>query len=280
MNELHEVFSMYREMADGIIMYHNINERSGIDIPHLHSRYEIYYNIHGAKGILCDKKFYACTGNDLFIFPKAQIHKAIVDRGASYERCIISVDSGVIDAINAMPYISGRLAWLDCVGDSLPGKVNLSSAESKRFMQYIKQYNEEEDALFRLSLLLQVLSFAGSFFKAAKPTETHLPQTLPEKALLVVEENFRTIKTAEVAERLFMDDSYLSKLFKEEYGITLSNYLIVRKLAEAKKYLHMGVSVKEACYLSGFHNYSNFIRTFKKFEGTSPGNLTDLSDPL
>ncbi|MFR8976128.1 MAG: helix-turn-helix domain-containing protein, partial [Eubacteriales bacterium] len=69
-------------------------------------------------------------------------------------------------------------------------------------------------------------------------------------------------------------------LFKEEFGLTPENYLIVRKIAEAKKYLYMGASVKEACFLSGFHNYSNFIRTFKNFEGYSPGNLEKLTDPL
>ena len=55
---------------------------------------------------------------------------------------------------------------------------------------------------------------------------------------------------------------------------------IDRKIAEAKKYLYLGISVKEACFLSGFSDYSNFIRTFKNVEGCSPGKFDSLSKPL
>ena len=99
-------------------------------------------------------------------------------------------------------------------------------------------------------------------------------------AFRLIEDQFQDIKISEIAETLFVNESYFSKLFKEEFGLTPENYLIVRKIAEAKKYLEMGASVKEACFLSGFHNYSNFIRTFKNFEGYSPGNLEKLTDPL
>ena len=32
-------------------------------------------------------------------------------------------------------------------------------------------------------------------------------------------------------------------------------------------------SVKEACFLSGFKDYANFLRTFKKYEGYTPGEF-------
>ena len=144
----------------------------------------------------------------------------------------------------------------------------------------IERYTGEQDELKKFAVLLEILAFAGSFFKTAQKTDSITPNTIVGRALLLIEEDFKNIKIAEIAERLYINSAYLSKIFKDECGITLSKYLILRKLAEAKKYLYMGISVKEACSLSGFNIYSNFIRTFKKIEGTSPGNSSGLFAPF
>ena len=106
------------------------------------------------------------------------------------------------------------------------------------------------------------------------------PDGMLGKALLVIEENFRDIKVSDIAKKLFISNSHFSKLFAAECGVTPLNYLLLRKIAEAKKYLYMGISVKEACLLFGFSDYSNFIRTFKNIEGCSPGSFEMLSKPL
>jgi AraC-like DNA-binding protein len=42
-------------------------------------------------------------------------------------------------------------------------------------------------------------------------------------------------------------------------------------VALAKTCLSEGLSLSETCYQSGFADYSNFIRSFTKLAGTSPG---------
>lgn len=275
-----ENMSMYRETPSTAIVYHNKNELPSINIPHLHSQYEIYYNITGADGFFFDKKYYACLGNDLFIVPKVCVHKALINTDTIYERCIISIDSKIISAINSMPNVKGSLEWMDYVGDSLTGKVNLTEKEHAFFMDRIYKYNNTADELKRLSLLIEILSLVSYKFKNTSPVPTGMPDSIIGKALLLIEENFRDIKISELSKRLYVSSSYFSKLFTEQCGVTPVNYLLLRKIAEAKKYLYMGISVKEACLLSGFSDYSNFIRTFKKIEGCSPGSFEHLSKPL
>ena len=276
-----EYFSMYRDSAPGIIVYHNKNERPAINIPHLHSQYEIYYNISGAEGFFFNKKFYLCEGFDLFVIPKACVHKVIQKDNTTYERCIISIDSKIISAINSAPYTSGLLNWIDYTGTSLPGKINFKTLdEHNKFLNMLEEFNLVDDDLYRYSVIIKILSFIGKYFKESSSVTNVEPSDVAECALLIIEENFKTIKISEISKQLFVSDSYLSRIFREKYGITISNYLIMRKIAEAKKYLHMGVSVKEACFLSGFNSYSNFIRTFKNFEGVSPGSFTELSEPI
>lgn len=272
--------SMYRESSPTAIVYHNKNELPSINIPHLHSQYEIYYNIVGADGFFFDKKYYSCLGNDLFVVPKVCVHKALINTNMSYERCIISIDSKIISAINSMPHMKGTLDWIAYVGESLTGKVNLNEKEHASFMNGIYQYNNTTDELKKLSILLELLSLVSYKFKNTPPVPVCTPNSTIGKALLLIEENFRDIKISEIAKKLYVSNSYFSRLFTEQCGVTPINYLLLRKIAEAKKYLYLGISVKEACLLSGFSDYSNFIRTFKNIEGCSPGSFEFLSKPL
>jgi AraC-like DNA-binding protein len=50
----------------------------------------------------------------------------------------------------------------------------------------------------------------------------------------------------------------------------------LKRIALAKQYLIEGYNVSESCELSGFNDYSNFIRTFKNITGYSPTNYLKL----
>lgn len=277
-----ESLSLYRELDELIICFHNKNILPYTNVPHLHSQYEFYYNIDGASGMFIDKKLYECTGRDLFLIPRLSVHKVMVPRETNYERCIINIDSKVLDSINAAPGLHSPLIWMSGVGQSAPKKVNLNDAEHQMFVNMISEYNEAKDELSRYSIFLKILAFLSSFFAIGKKCEGTLKETanLPEQALMVVEEHFKDIKITDISQKLFVNSSHLSSTFKEEYGITLEKYLIFRKIAEAKKYLYMGVPVKEVCELCGFQNYANFMRTFKKYEGYSPKSIKVLNAPI
>ena len=74
-----------------------------------------------------------------------------------------------------------------------------------------------------------------------------------------------------LAQQFHVSENYLSSQFKEHTGLTLRAYLLDRKIQCAKTLLQQGASVTEACYRSGFNDYANFIRSFKKVVGVSPG---------
>lgn len=275
-----EATSLYVNSAPEIVAYRSIKQSVGIRVPHLHSRYEIYYNITGATGFIVDKKVYSCSGRDLFIIPKAKVHKAIVSSGSEYERCIVSIDSKIVDYINSMPHASRNLAWLDCVGDSLTAKVNPDEAMHEKILSFVENYNENSGELSKFALLLDFLEMIGGIFKSSPIATTMTHESLSVRALIAIEESFQNTKISDIAEKLYVTGGHLGKVFKAEMGMSISDYLILRKIAEAKKLLYMGLSVKEACHLSGFGNYSNFIRTFKNIEGYPPGKFEIISESI
>ncbi|MEG2350978.1 MAG: AraC family transcriptional regulator, partial [Hungatella sp.] len=74
-----------------------------------------------------------------------------------------------------------------------------------------------------------------------------------------------------------LDKYYLSHLFKKETESTIFQYILVKRIAQAKELLSLGSSVTEACQQSGFNDYANFIRSFKKVTGYSPGHFKKLN---
>ena len=275
--------SLYRDLEELAIVFYNKNILPHVNVPHLHSQYEFYYNIEGGNGLFADKKFYECTGHDLFLIPKTCVHKVLVPKDTYYERCIINIDSRLVDAINVTPSLNRPLLWLEGLGEPETKKVNLNAEQHEKFLTMVEVYSAlRENELLQYAKLLEILAFLGEQFPIGKECKGEIRQavSIPEQALAVIEEDFINIRISDISDKLYVNSSYLSTLFKEEYGITLEQYLIIRKIAEAKKYLYMGVPVNKACELSGFHDYSNFIRTFKKFEGCSPSNLRGLNAPL
>ena len=75
-----------------------------------------------------------------------------------------------------------------------------------------------------------------------------------------------------LAERIEMSEVYLRKLFRAQYGISPSKYLISVRIKNAKKLMKYPFLTLEECAMqSGFSSLQYFCRLFKKETGISPG---------
>ena len=83
----------------------------------------------------------------------------------------------------------------------------------------------------------------------------------------------RAIHVNDIAVRLNLDRRYLSRLFKENTGQSIQDYLTQVRLDEAANYLQQGYSVSETAAFCGYENVTNFSRMFKKYHGVSPAKI-------
>lgn len=84
------------------------------------------------------------------------------------------------------------------------------------------------------------------------------------------------ITVQELAEYTNLSPSYLSRLFKKELGISISDYILEKKIIKAQnllKYSHYSL-IEIANYLA-FSSQSHFIQTFKKMVGLTPKKYRD-----
>ncbi|WP_341282735.1 AraC family transcriptional regulator [Paenibacillus sp. FSL H8-0537] len=83
----------------------------------------------------------------------------------------------------------------------------------------------------------------------------------------------RELTLEHLSEVLCMNSTYISRQFKKHTGLTIRAYILSRRIELSKYYLTEGMSITEACYQSGFGDYANFIRSFTKVNGISPGKF-------
>ncbi|RUT46186.1 AraC family transcriptional regulator [Paenibacillus anaericanus] len=105
---------------------------------------------------------------------------------------------------------------------------------------------------------------------------------LSEKIAAIVRSEYDQELSLElIGDRLHYNPSYLSSIFKKEFGTTFSEYLMNYRLEVAKKWLiETDMTIKEIAERLEYHNSQNFIRSFRKKEHVTPGayrkmNLAD-----
>ncbi len=102
-------------------------------------------------------------------------------------------------------------------------------------------------------------------------------KTISENIVHIIHEEFESNITLDmIANRLHYNPNYLSSIFRKEMNISFSEYLSMYRINMAKKWLaETDISVKEISDKLNFNNSQNFIRSFKKIEGTTPGKYRE-----
>ena len=79
------------------------------------------------------------------------------------------------------------------------------------------------------------------------------------------------ITLGSIASHINMNESYISRLFKQETGMNIINYINIRKMEKAKELLgEKNMIVKDVAYALGFEEQSYFNRMFNKYFGVNP----------
>jgi two-component system, response regulator YesN len=75
----------------------------------------------------------------------------------------------------------------------------------------------------------------------------------------------------DIAAFLHFNPAYLSRLFKKETGLSLSDYIMDQRMTQAKRLLsESDLKVSDVAEITGYRNFSYFSKLFKKQEGFTP----------
>lgn len=134
-----------------------------------------------------------------------------------------------------------------------------------------KAYGKE---VFIKTLLAEILVYVNYLYSI--PSATGLIPSDTEVAALrpvftYIQDHLNEDLSLDIlAKQLFLNKYYLSHKFKDIMGFTLKDFIIHRRISEAKRLLRAGHTVSFAGESAGFKSIAHFIRTFEKYETISP----------
>lgn len=142
-------------------------------------------------------------------------------------------------------------------------------------------YPDEEslfDRIFELKTAQEMeLWFSRSVIKpAAQLMERHqaaMYKSISEKVIELIREEYDQDLSLELcASRINYHSSYVKQVFRKEIGMNFSDYLMSYRMNMAKKWLlETDMKISDIAEKLRYTNSQNFIRSFRKTEGVTPG---------
>ena len=107
--------------------------------------------------------------------------------------------------------------------------------------------------------------------RSARETKPVIVNRAMQEVLSYIDEHFTQPHRLEtIARRFGVSVSYLSHEFVKYTGRSVYDYILNRRVLQAKEMIYSGVLLNEVAYRCGFSDYSSFLRCFKKMSGMSP----------
>lgn len=246
---------------------------------HIHDCYEIYFSISGGKQFLIDHSFYNIEPGDIFFINQYESHHLTQINQKIHERIVLSISP---DYLKSLSSPSTDLNLCFSTRNKAGHKISLSSEDQKYFMYFIhKIYSVdgfgadliEQSAFVELMVFLNRLFYRNQEQDVKKEESIYNQQV--DLILTYINQNIQNPLTiTELSNHFFLSTSYLCRIFKSATGTTINKYITAKRISIAKSLLTQGHTVNEVCEQCGYHDYSNFLKSFTKAVGVSPKKYT------
>lgn len=194
------------------------------------------------------------------------------DRNASY-RLLNELLADIVQKYpNNSKEVKARILELVVVLSraAVDGGANLKDLLSlnSRYMEDLIEINSVEDQC------LWVLKITQKFIDSVDNASGIKNLQVIQKSVEYMRENYNEKLTIDdISQAVYLSPCYLSKIFKNELGCTIMEFLTKVRIDEAKKLLrNPRYNVMQVACEIGFDDPSYFTKVFKKIEGVTPSH--------
>ncbi|MDT2660525.1 AraC family transcriptional regulator [Enterococcus hulanensis] len=240
---------------------------------HLHNHLELFLFLQGDCHYFIDGKSYNLKRGQLLFINNNQIHGPTLFSDEVYERFSIHFSPQYLESLS-----SEKTSLLKAFDEGIL-LTQLTEEALEKMIYFMKlmihEYQHPSfygNDLQLSSLLTQILLLSNQSANSAEEvSDSRLPQLITD-ILQFIRENLSSpdLSLDYLAQHFAHNGIYLNRIFKQSLGSTIYQYILLSRISVAKRYLEKGQNVQNTCFLSGFNDYSNFIRTFKKITGVTP----------
>lgn len=257
-------------LLDDFRLFH-LKDKNGTNIPyHYHEFCKLLLLCSGYGSYIVDGQRYPLHAGDVVLVGSQCLHRPEFEAGVLYERIIIYIS----------PQFLQQQSVPDCRLSEIFHKTPVLHPKNPEELLRQAEALEQElsghaygRAILGNSLLLRLLitlarsqPSAACSAKPAMPTDRRIADLLRYIDAHLTEE----LSIDRLAEDFFISKFHMMRLFRQETGRSIHDYLQERRLLHARTLMQQGISATESCFLSGFGSYSSFTRAYAKHFGTTP----------
>ena len=251
----------------------HINDQTKKDFSyHYHDLHKIIVFISGKVTYHIEGKAYHLKPRDILLVSQGAIHKPEIDPSVPYERYIFWIrDDLSCQELNT------------CFQKANDRSFNLVRADSalqerlKDLLPEIEQTLQNKhfgDTVLRNALFTQFMIYINRIFlrtSSSPDKKTYSSDTQVEQLLKYINRNLsENLSIDQLANRFLFSKYHMMRKFKNETGYTIHNYITSKRLLMARSLISQGMPVMKAAQASGFHDYTTFVRAYKKQFGKAP----------
>lgn len=228
--------------------------------PHIHSEVEIIAMFGGNAILTADgAKYKASEGDFIILFPNT-VHSYSLEKDVDVGKFIFSTSD--------MTDFGTIFSQKRPVSPLIPHDKIKSTSLIPLAKEILASYKTSSAAVKKAYLLL----LAGKLIELCDFTETQSSADIIPNVFEYCLKNFRSdITLKDVANALFVSESYVSHIFCNKLKINFRSYINLLRLNEAAVMLaESDMSITDISAHCGFGSIRTFNRAFLKFKGTTP----------
>ena len=247
------------------------------EIKHTHiDQYEIIHCMSDGGNVLIGTDLFPMTTGGLYLINTVNFHMTNPDDKDKYTRNVVKFTSS---AMRSLLTDLGAVNMRDFLFSDQPGYYFPLDAISSGFAdEQIKTICETDDisGIGKATALMRLIDFVYCLHSGKNPTDqTSARQEIPASVLRVIDSRYKEHLTLDdIAEAISVSKYHMCRTFRRAAGITVTQYLVSYRLAEAKKMLaETNIQVADIAVNCGFDTSSHFCIVFRRNEGMTPNEF-------
>ncbi|MGI6630295.1 MAG: AraC family transcriptional regulator [Bacillota bacterium] len=245
---------------------------------HFHDELEILLILSEGNHFFIGNTIYPLKRGSLFVLNNTDLHRSVAKEKSLYQFYSVRFFPEEISGIS-----TNTFNLLGCFEnhDNFNHRVQLNGDQLEHLLKMINkaEYYLSADCsaygkeIFIKIQLAEILVYVNFLYKSSlrplPPKEKDITKIIP--IIKYIRENAtKNLNLDILAQKFYISKYHLCHNFKKNMGFTINEYIISRRLMEAKTLLRKGYNVSTTAEKTGFNSTAHFIRTFKKFEHISP----------
>lgn len=251
--------------------------------------YELLYVKEGTMHIIIEDQAYEAKPGELFLFRPGQRHSICVKEEGRVIQPHIHFDllqyddqeQWFVSFYNLEQFTEEqkKLIRPDVMKElfpRFPSRIKLTDQKYAEFLMFdvIQNFKNKRDSYRELQLKWSFLKFFTYLLRTYGYTELsyNAEQSTAAKIRNYLENNLqRPVHTRELATVFHLDESYLGKLFRREFGISPIKYHQSERIMRSRDMLlYTNASVSDVAQRMGFSSVNDFSRAYKRQLRESP----------